>query len=281
MFKLVKVHQMAAFCRPVALLLLLLLTQQSIALELKGSWSQGGLLFGQVLPGETVEFMGRQVRVSDHGSFVIGMGRDAPAEVSLTVQGDGARLTHQFNVEQRQYQEQRIEGVPQRTVTPPKEVLERIRKEAALVRTARADDEVFMHFLSGFRQPLEGRISGVYGSRRVYNGTPGRPHYGLDIAAPTGTPVYAPAAGQVKLAHNDMYYSGGTLIVDHGHGVTSTFIHLNEVLVKPGDEVKPGDMIARVGSSGRATGPHLDWRINWFDVRIDPALVLKDFPVAD
>jgi len=148
-----------------------------------------------------------------------------------------------------------------------------------LIKQARKGDSKLQDFLAGFVKPLEGPITGVYGSRRVYNGTPGRPHYGLDIAAPTGTEVYAPAPGIVRLAHDDMFYSGGTLIVDHGQGVSSTFIHLSEVIVTPGQRVEAGDLIARVGATGRATGPHLDWRINWFEVRIDPDLVLKNFPV--
>ena len=257
----------------------LLFAQQLLALEIRGSVSQGGLLLGKVSPAEKVEFMNRQVRVSAEGWFVVGLGRNAPEEVELRVHSpDGESASYRFQVIQRQYKEDRVEGVPQKTVTPPPEVLERIRQEAALVRQARADDEQFQYFLAGFRKPAEGRISGVYGSRRVYNGTPGRPHYGLDIAAPTGTPVYAPASGVVKLVHDDMFYSGGTLVIDHGHGLTSTFIHLSEVLARPGEHVDSGELIARIGASGRATGPHLDWRINWFDVRLDPALVLQYFP---
>ncbi len=244
-----------------------------------GHWIQGGLLQGKVAPGSSVEFMGREVRVDQDGLFVVGLGRDAPATVELVVRdADNKRSSYQYSVEQRQYDEQIVNGVPQRTVTPAPDVLDRIRREAAMVKKARADDEPRRDFMAGFKRPLEGRISGVYGSRRVYNGTPGRPHYGLDIAAPTGELVYAPAPGVVKLTHDDMYYSGGTLVVDHGHGLTSTFIHLSEVLVKTGDRVEQGDPIAKVGASGRATGPHLDWRINWFGVRLDPALALEQFP---
>ena len=262
-------------------LFMVLFTPLLHALELTGSWSQGGMLIGRTAPDADIQFMGKRVRVSDQGVFVIALGRDAPADVELLVQvANGPAEHHYFHIAQRQYPEERVEGVPQRTVTPPEDVLQRIREEAALVRAARADDEHVQYFRDGFRRPLEGRISGVYGSRRIYNGTPGRPHYGLDIAAPTGTPVHAPAAGVVKLSHRDMYYSGGTLIIDHGHGITSSFIHLSKIHVQPGDLVKMGDLIAEVGSSGRATGPHLDWRINWFDVRVDPALVLESFPAS-
>jgi len=251
----------------------------ALALELKGDLSQGGLLIGQVLPGTSVALMDRKVSVDKDGSFVFGLGRNAPSEIKLVTTSDkGEKKVHVLAVAQREYREQRIEGVPQKTVTPPAEVLERIRREAALVKQARRGDSSLQDFLAGFVKPLEGPITGVYGSRRVYNGTPGRPHYGLDIAAPTGTEVYAPAPGIVRLAHEDMFYSGGTLIVDHGQGVSSTFIHLSEVVAIPGQRVEAGELIARVGATGRATGPHLDWRINWFDVRVDPDLVLKSFP---
>jgi murein DD-endopeptidase MepM/ murein hydrolase activator NlpD len=268
-------------CRRPLVLLLCLLPMGSFSLELQGELVQGGMLIGRVTPGEQVEVMGRPVRVDDQGLFVFGLGRDAPAEIKLTqTNGGNEVVTYSYAVAQRVYREQRVEGVPQKTVTPPPEVLERIRREAALVREARTVDDKRTDFLSGFVKPLEGPITGVYGSRRVYNGTPGNPHYGLDIAAPTGTEVFAPAPGVVTLVHRDMFYSGGTLLIDHGYGISSTFIHLSELLVEEGQQVAPGDPIARVGATGRATGPHLDWRINWFDVRLDPALVLDQFPAA-
>jgi murein DD-endopeptidase MepM/ murein hydrolase activator NlpD len=251
------------------------------ALELTGALSQGGLLIGRVAPGSTVELMNRQIRVEKDGLFVFGLGRDAPSKITLRTQdGDGGnKALHEFLVVQREYREQRVNGVPQKTVTPPLDVLDRIRQEAVLVKQARSGGGYSQDFLTGFQKPLEGPITGVYGSRRVYNGKPGSPHYGLDIAAPTGTDVFAPAPGVVSLVHRDMFYSGGTLIVDHGQGVSSTFIHLSEVVAEVGQRVEAGDVIARVGATGRATGPHLDWRINWFNVRLDPELVLKYFPV--
>ncbi|WP_438957685.1 M23 family metallopeptidase [Porticoccus sp.] len=271
---------LSLYRRPLVLLICLL-PMGSFSLELKGELVQGGMLIGRVTPGEQVEVMGRSVRVDDQGLFVFGLGRDAPAEIKLThTNGANEVTTFSYAVEQRVYREQRVEGVPQKTVTPPPEVLERIRREATLVREARTVDDRRTDFLSGFVKPLEGPITGVYGSRRVYNGTPGNPHYGLDIAAPTGTEVFAPAPGVVTLVHREMFYSGGTLLIDHGYGISSTFIHLSELLVEEGQQVAPGDPIARVGATGRATGPHLDWRINWFDVRLDPALVLDQFPAA-
>lgn len=264
----------------------------SFSLELSGDVIQGALLLGKVAPGTSVELIhaakggdsnekvhSRTIRVEQDGSFVFGLGRDTPPEITLlTSSSGGVKGTHVFAVKQRQYREQRIEGVPQKTVTPPPEVLERIRREVRLVKQARSGDSKHRDFLAGFVKPLEGPITGVYGSRRVYNGTPGRPHYGLDIAAPIGTDVIAPAPGVVTLVHEDMFYSGGTLIIDHGQGVSSTFIHLSDVVATLGQRVETGDVIARVGATGRATGPHLDWRINWFDVRLDPSLVLESFP---
>jgi murein DD-endopeptidase MepM/ murein hydrolase activator NlpD len=247
-------------------------------LEIRGLWQQGGLLLGRTEPGTAVCFQGKDLNVSPEGYFVLALGRDAPEEVELIVgDGDNARAAT-YAVSQRQYDVQRIEGVPQKTVTPPPEVLERIRREAALVANARAVFSTRLDFLDGFDSPLEGPVTGVYGSQRVYNGVPKNPHYGLDIAAATGTSVTAPAPGVVRLVHSNMYYSGGTLIIDHGYGVSSTFIHLSDILVAEGDEIEAGDPIARVGATGRATGPHLDWRINWFDVRVDPALVLEQYP---
>lgn len=251
------------------------------ALEFQGTWQQGAMLVGHTKPGNTVVFQDRTVSLTPQGYFVVGLSRDVKGPVVVDVHNGKDSQQYSYPVAQREYKVQRVDGVPQRTVTPPSaEVLERIRKEGRLVRQARADNDQREDFLQGFIKPLEGPITGVYGSQRVYNGVPKNPHYGLDIARPTGTVVVAPAAGIVKLVHADMYYSGGTLVLDHGYGLTSSFIHLSGALVKEGQRVEAGDAIAKVGSTGRATGPHLDWRVNWFSVRLDPALVLEYFPAA-
>ncbi len=254
---------------------------QVLALEFQGVWQQGAMLVGHAEPGSKVVFQDRVVSLTPQGYFVIGLGRDVKGPLVVAVSRGKDSRQYSYPVAQREYKIQRVDGVPQRTVTPPSaKVLERIRREGRLVRKARADNDQREDFLQGFHKPLEGPITGVYGSRRVYNGVPKNPHYGLDIARPTGTVVTAPAAGIVKLVYDDMYYSGGTLVLDHGHGLTSTFIHLSGALVKAGDRVVAGQAIAKVGASGRATGPHLDWRVNWFSVRLDPALVLEYFPAA-
>ncbi len=248
------------------------------SLDIEGKWQQGALLYGKVAPGEQLEFDGRQVRTTEDGRFVIGLGRDAGTEAVLQVTGEPGEQRYRYSVLKRQYAIQRVNGVPKKTVNPPPEVLERIRHEAALARNARKIDSNISGFLDSFIWPLKGPITGVYGSQRVYNGQPGRPHYGLDIAAPKGTGVVAPASGVVTLVHDDMYFSGGTLIIDHGHGLSSTFIHLSKILVKAGDDIVQGQAIAEVGATGRATGPHLDWRMNWFDRRVDPQLLVGGTP---
>ncbi|GAB1268257.1 M23 family metallopeptidase [Aurantivibrio infirmus] len=268
-----------SFVTLVTIVMGLSIPQLSIALEIKGDWIQGRMLIGSVEPGSKVSFLDRDVSVGEDGTFVFGLGRDAKPKAAITVTNpDGSSSTHEFKVEQRQYNIQRVNGVPQQTVDPPPEQIARINKESALTRKARRLDLPARHFLQEFQWPLLGPITGVYGSQRVYNGKPGTPHFGVDIAAPTGTVVRAPIDGVVSLAYDDMFYSGGTLIIDHGHGISSTFIHLSKILVKDGDEIKQGDPIAEVGATGRATGPHLDWRMNWFNYRIDPQLLVAPMP---
>lgn len=247
-------------------------------LVLEGQLTQGALLTGKVSPGASVAYVSGEgklnpLTVSVSGTFALGLGRDADQALHIQVTEQGKTYDYHYEITPRDYQIQRIEGVQQKHVTPPKEVLERIRKESAQVREARTLNDAREDFLGPFQWPLKGRVTGVYGSQRVYNGVPKSPHYGIDIAAPDGTDVAAPADGVVSFADNDLYYSGGTLIIDHGHGVSSTFIHLSRIDVKVGQAVKQGDTIAGVGSTGRSTGPHLDWRMNWFDQRIDPQLL--------
>jgi murein DD-endopeptidase MepM/ murein hydrolase activator NlpD len=249
------------------------------AVEWRGTWQQGALLLGQVEPGVTVSYGGEKLKTTADGQFLVGLGRNASA-LSRFVITDAAGLVSEaeYKIVPRTYNIQKVEGVPQRTVEPPAGQLQRIRSDSALVVEARRLVTDKADFLGGFIKPVDGPITGVYGSQRFYNGVPKSPHYGLDYAAPTGTIVKAPAAGVVRLAHDDLFYSGGTLIIDHGHGLSSSFLHLSEILVVAGYRVARGEPIARVGSTGRATGPHLDWRMNWLNQRVDPALVLESFP---
>ena len=243
--------------------------------ELRGEVMEGGLIWGQTKPEHSVTLDGEAMDVTDAGWFVIGFHRDAAPRSLLRV-GDDCEVT--LAVRQREYRISRVEGVPQRTVTPPAEQMERIRRERALVNAAKAQriprGDWLLQIDGRFQWPVRGRISGVYGSQRFYNGKAGSPHYGVDIAVPTGTPVQAPAAGRVTLAEPDLFYSGGTVILDHGYGLSSSFLHLSALSVAVGDELERGDLIGAVGSSGRATGPHLDWRMSWRNRRVDPELLV-------
>jgi hypothetical protein len=249
--------------------------------ELQGDAAEGGVIWGKAAPGMPVSLDGEALDVLPTGIFFAAFHRDAPARSVLEV---GEDCVLDISIHQREYRISRVEGVPQRTVTPPPEQLERIRRERALVAAAKAQHierpDWLMQIDGGFRWPVQGRISGVYGSQRFYNGTPGSPHYGLDVAVPTGTPVLAPAAGRVTLAEPDLFYSGGTVILDHGYGLSSSFLHMSAVSVAVGDELEPGDVIGAVGATGRATGPHLDWRMSWRDRRVDPQRLLPAMPEA-
>ncbi len=251
-------------------------------IRLEGVFTQGGILRGEVTPGTQLTLDGDPVPVSAAGRFVIGFDRDASPSARLVAQlPSGLQVGQDIQLSTRKYDIQRVEGVPEATVNPPAELIERINREAALVSAARVGESALEDFAQPFQWPLMGPVTGVFGSQRVYNGVPKRPHYGVDVAAPVGTVVVAPAGGVVTLVHDDMFYSGGTLVIDHGHGLTSTFIHLNRVLVKTGQRVEQGDEIAEVGEKGRASGPHLDWRMNWRDRRVDPVTLVGPMPTDD
>ncbi len=250
--------------------------------ELEGHLVQGGLVIGKTTPGNKVFFNSQSIHVSPQGIFLIGFHRDEPQQVSLKITSVNniELINTTLNIKKRSYQIQHINGLPPAKVSPQKaELLTRIKKEQQLARQARMRDDERTDFMTPFIWPTIGPISGVYGSQRILNGQPKWPHYGVDIAVPTGTSVQAPAGGIVTLAHPDMFYSGGTLIVDHGHGLSSAFLHLSKLLVQKGDVVKQGDIIAQVGATGRATGAHLDWRMNLFNRRIDPQLLVP--PMAE
>ena len=253
---------------------------ESIRIRLDGPRTQGGLLRGRVAPGSGVKFEGTPVRVSEDGWFLVGFGRDAAPEAELVVSDpDGGRERLVLAVAPREYRIERIDGLPAAMVAPRREAeLARIDREARRIAEARTLDDPRTDFRSGFRWPVTGRISGIYGSQRILNGEPRQPHYGVDIAAPARTRVRAPADGLVTLAEPDLFLSGGTLIVDHGHGLSSAFLHLSRILAKRGERVRCGRTIAEVGATGRATGPHLDWRVNLFDRRLDPALLVGPMP---
>ena len=238
--------------------------------------SQGAMVIGKVPAGSEVNFAGRALRVTSYGSVVFGVGRDeqGPLRVSVQALNAPARIID-IQVSTRDWPIENIKGVPPATVNPPKAIAERIAREQARVVAVRTRDDARTGFAQPFLWPVKGRISGRFGNQRVYNDTPKSPHSGMDIAAPTGTPVKAPADGVITFADAGLYLTGGTVVLDHGHGISSNFLHLSRIDVKVGDSVKQGDVIAAVGATGRVTGPHLHWGMSWFDTRIDPLLVLE------
>ena len=243
---------------------------------LEGGFVQGGLVIGHVVPGASVRLGDKNIRVDPVGRFIVGFGRDHPADAELTVTyQDGAQEKRALSIAKREYDLQRVDGVPQSRVTPPAEVLARIKAEGQKKRAARNVNADSNGYDTVFKWPATGPITGVYGSQRIYNGTPKNPHFGVDVGAPKGTPVTAPAPGIVTLAEDDMYYEGGLIFVDHGMGLISVFMHLSSVDVAVGDTVAQGDLIGKIGATGRATGAHLDWRMYWTDQRIDPQLLVE------
>jgi len=249
-------------------------------IALTGEIKQGGLLVGKTLAQNKVTLNGKAITVSSSGDYTFGFSRDDNKSYQLVVTSvNGDRVEKTLTPEKRSYNIQRIEGIKKSIMQPNPKSVARAKQDSKQVKTARKIASSLNYFAQGFIPPIEGTITGVYGSQRVYNGVPKNPHFGLDYAGNTGDPVKAPASGTVLLWVPDMFYSGGTMIIDHGHGVSSTFLHLSNSYVKQGDMVKQGQIVAAVGKSGRATGAHLDWRINWFNVKIDPALVLKVKPL--
>ena len=237
---------------------------------------QGALVFGKVPPGSQVRYRERLLRATGYGTVALGVGRDetGPLKVDVTLPS-GRMEPVSIAVTPRDWPVEHVNGVPPKTVNPPPEIAARIQREQALVTAARERDDERTDFALPFQWPVQGRISGRFGNARVYNGQPGAGHSGLDIAAPDGTPVRAPAGGVVTFASPDLYLTGGTVLLDHGHGVSSNFLHLSRIDVRVGDRIEPGQVIGAVGATGRATGPHLHWGMNWFDARIDPLLVLE------
>jgi hypothetical protein len=252
-----------------------------VRLVLKGDLVQGGLVVGTTEPGASVTLDARQLRVADDGTFIAGFPRDAKATARLRVSvPDGRAATRTLTIRPRTFRVQRINNLPQAMVTPPPELLPRIQAEQQRLASLWGVDTPEPLFKSGFTWPTKGPVSGVYGSRRILNGVPKQVHWGMDIAAPEGAPVVAPADGIVLLAQPDFYYTGGTILLDHGFGLVSGFLHLSAVDATEGQRVKQGDPIGRVGATGRATGPHLDWRVRWFDVFVDPQLLIEPAPLA-
>ena len=253
-------------------------SQEQVNVVLNGKFTQGALLRGQAPAGAKVTLNGETVQTNKDGKFVVGFEREAPLQQMLVVKLDnGQKWQRDITLEKREYNIQRIDGLEQKMVSPPAEVTARIKKDNINVANARSGNTDLDALFTRFEWPAKGVISGVYGSQRILNGVPKWPHYGLDIANETGTPVYAPVDGVVTMA-DDLYYSGNTLILDHGMRVFSTFLHMDTITVEVGETVKQGEQIGTIGSTGRSTGPHLDWRINLGNTRLDPQTIISGSP---
>lgn len=264
-----------------SLLASLLMLQPLAAQEqLTEQFFQGALIVGKTSPTNKVSLNGKAIKVSSTGDYALGFSRDEKNNSELVIiSPNGVIEKRILKPLKREYNIQKVEGIAKKIMNPNKKANIRAGEDNKKISAARKVDSDLTAFAQGFIAPIEGTITGVYGSQRYFNGVPKRPHYGLDYAGKKGDPVKAPADGTVLMYVPDMFYSGGTMIIDHGHGVSSTFLHLSNSYVKVGDKVTKGQLVAAVGSSGRATGPHLDWRINWFNMRLDPALVLKLKPL--
>ena len=257
-------------------LLFLIFSSNVYAIEFKGDFKQGSFILGKTSPDTKISIDDRNIRVSKDGYFAFGLDRDRKNDVIIKIEKNGESKKIVKKVFKRRYKIQRIDGLPPKQVTPPPEVYERIKKDNILIGKARLIDTAYVFFKDKFIYPIDKYIiTGVYGSQRILNGKPRRPHYGIDFHAPEGTPVKAMMDGEVTLVANDMYFTGGTIIFDHGHGISTLYMHMKDINVKAGQKVKQGQIVGTLGQSGRATGPHLDIRLNWFDVKLDPATILN------
>ena len=261
--------------RTIIILIFFLFTTSSFATTFKGNFIQGSFILGKTDPGSEVFVDKENIKLTPDGFFAFGLGKDRKYDVVIDVKKDGINNRIIKKVQKREYNIQRIDGLEEKKVTPPEEFYERIKKENQLIAKARNINSDLAFFTKKFIIPVENAIiTGVYGSQRILNGKPRWPHYGLDFAAKKGTKIKAMQDGTVTLAEPDLFYTGATLIFDHGHGVSTLYMHMQEIFVKKGEKVKQGDIIGTVGSTGRATGDHLDVRLNWFGTRLDPATVL-------
>ena len=241
-------------------------------LSFTGSMEQGGLVIGHTRDAAHVMVDDAEIHLSQNDDFAFGFSYDrtAPAHVKITYV-DGTNDARDVTPVARTYETQSITGVPEEYVSPPPEVLKRIAHENELIVAARTHDTDADGFANGLDWPVPGIISSVFGSRRILNGKAMAPHLGVDIAAPEGTPIKAPASAVVSIA-DDYYLDGGFTLLDHGRGVFTCYLHQSKRFVRAGDTVQRGQQIGLVGKTGRATGPHLHWGLNWFQVKLDPSL---------
>ena len=255
--------------------IIFLIPAHSYAIEFKGKFLQGHFIVGITNPSAKIIIDKKEVKVSKDGFFAFGIDRDRKFDLTITKIQDGKKEKIVKKVLKRKYNIQRIDGLEESKVTPPESVYKRIKEENNKIGKARAINSDLPFFKNQFIMPVKGIISGVYGSQRILNGKPKWPHYGIDIAAKKGTMIKSSGSGTVTMAEDDLYYTGGTIIMDHGHGISTIYSHLESVMVSVGDKINQGDIIGTVGSTGRSTGPHLDFRVNWFQTRLDPMSVIN------
>jgi murein DD-endopeptidase MepM/ murein hydrolase activator NlpD len=248
-----------------------------------GALTQGGVALCRAAPGAQIFIAGEAAgRADENGWAVIGFNREAPQTLRVEARHGGRVEATTLAIAPRQFDVQRVDGLPPQTVTPTDPaVLERIRREAAVKNAAFASAAPMAGFLEGFIRPVEGGVvTGRWGNQRILNGVPSTPHFGYDIAVPTGTPIRAPASGVVTLAEADMHFEGGLVFIDHGQGLTTMYLHMSHVDVAVGDVLQQGQVIGAVGASGRATGPHLCWRMRWRERQLDPSVAIDGLAQA-
>ena len=245
-------------------------------INLEGYFIQGGYVKGEVSSKIKIKFENRNIYLGKNNKFILGFGRDYPEVANLKFNLNNEWINKTLKIKKNKYKIQKIDGLPKKFVSPPKEIYERIIRENKLIAKVRTLNSKIDYTFQDFLLPANGIITGVFGSQRILNGKPRRPHYGIDIAAKEGSKVISPTDAIVRLSKKDLYFTGGTIMLDHGHGITSVYSHLSKVLVKKNDKIQKGDVIGLIGSTGRSTGPHLDWRINWFDQRLDPMMFIKN-----
>ena len=262
-------------CMIKKIFLILFIFNSAHSIEFTGKFEQGSFILGKTEPGSEIK-IDKKIRVTKDGFFAFGIGRDRKNNILIELKRDKEKITYEKKILKRKYKVQRIDGLPSKQVTPPPEVYERIKEDNKKIVRAREKNSDLDYFKNKFINPLEKYIvTGVYGSQRILNGKPRSPHYGIDFHAPEGTPIKAMLDGEVSLIEEDMYYTGGTIIFDHGHGISTLYMHKKEIYVKENETIKQGQIIGTLGKSGRATGPHLDVRLNWFGVKLDPSSVLS------
>ncbi len=267
----------AALASAVALALAPCVHAEPPGLTLSGRFVQGGFAIGRTAPRARILLDGQDVgQASAEGLFVVGFDRDAGESATIIVKSPDGQAEHVLAIGKVDYDIQRIDGLPQDQVEPTDpELLARIAQETQRKAVGFASLEDDDSYRGGFILPVLGaRLSARFGGQRILDGVPKRPHYGDDLAAPVGAPVAAPAPGKVSFAQTGLHYEGGLIMIDHGQGLISLYLHLSRVDVAAGQSVDRGQIIGAVGKEGRATGPHLCWRLKWRGRNLDPMLMI-------